>query len=193
MELSPMLHEFLNNFEHNLFKPLLLFFYFGFLLPLLKVDFEFPYVIYQGLTMYLLLAIGWHGGEELAKISQSSIGVIVGVMGVGFALNFLIGGFAYFLLGWMTKLRRIDKAIVAGYYGSDSAGTFATCVAVLTAVGIAFNAYMPVMLAVMEIPGWLGALYLVARLRHRGMDTAGFMPDEPGYTSPVKAGVGPGA
>ena len=51
-----MLQEFLHNFEHNLFKPLLLFFYFGFLLPLLKLDFEFPYVIYQGLTMYLLLA-----------------------------------------------------------------------------------------------------------------------------------------
>jgi hypothetical protein len=84
MELSPMLHEFLNNFEHNLFKPLLLFFYFGFLLPLLKVDFEFPYVIYQGLTMYLLLAIGWHGGEELAEIKASSVGQIIGFMVVGF-------------------------------------------------------------------------------------------------------------
>ena len=186
-----MLQEFWHNFTHNLFKPLLLFFYFGFLIPILKVRFEFPYVIYQGLTMYLLLAIGWHGGEELAKISQSSIGVIVGFMVLGFALNFLIGGFAYFLLSWMTRLRRIDKATVAGYYGSDSAGTFATCVAVLTAVGIAFNAYMPVMLAVMEIPGCLVALYLVARLRHRGMDAAGNMADEPGYT-PVKVGVGPG-
>ena len=76
-----MLHEFLNNFEHNLFKPLLLFFYFGFLLPLLKVDFEFPYVIYQGLTMYLLLAIGWHGGEELAEIKASSIAHIAGIHG----------------------------------------------------------------------------------------------------------------
>ncbi|MFZ0715610.1 hypothetical protein, partial [Mycobacterium sp.] len=28
-----MLHEFWHNFTHNLFKPLLLFFYFGFLLP----------------------------------------------------------------------------------------------------------------------------------------------------------------
>jgi hypothetical protein len=186
-----MLQEFWHNFTHNLFKPLLLFFYFGFLIPILKVRFEFPYVIYQGLTMYLLLAIGWHGGEELAKVSQSSIGAIVGFMVLGFVLNFLIGGIAYVLLNWLTKLRRIDKATVAGYYGSDSAGTFATCVAVLTAVGMAFNAYMPVMLAVMEIPGCLVALYLVARLRHRGMDAAGNMADEPGYT-PVKVGVGPG-
>ncbi|BCI86991.1 hypothetical protein NIIDMKKI_21970 [Mycobacterium kansasii] len=177
-----MLHEFWENFTHNLFKPLLLFFYFGFLIPILKVRFEFPYVIYQGLTMYLLLAIGWHGGEELAKIKASSIGTIVGFMVLGFLLNFAIGGLAYLLLSRMSSMRRVDRATVAGYYGSDSAGTFATCVAVLTSVGIAFNAYMPVMLAVMEIPGCLVALYLVARLRHRGMDEAGYMPDEPGYT-----------
>jgi hypothetical protein len=187
-----MLQEFWHNFTHNLFKPLLLFFYFGFLIPILKVRFEFPYVIYQGLTMYLLLAIGWHGGEELAKISASSVGSIVGFMVLGFVLNFLIGGLAYLLLSGLTSLRRIDRATVAGFYGSDSAGTFATCVAVLTAVNLAFNPFMPVMLAVMEIPGCLVALYLVASLRHRGMDEAGNMADEPGFTPPVKAGVGPG-
>jgi hypothetical protein len=187
-----MLQEFWHNFTHNLFKPLLLFFYFGFLIPILKVRFEFPYVIYQGLTMYLLLAIGWHGGEELAKIKPDEIGTITGFLAVGFALNFVIGGLAYLLLGRMSSMRRIDKATVAGYYGSDSAGTFATCVAVLTAIGMAFNAYMPVMLAVMEIPGCLVALYLVARLRHRGLSESGYMPDEPGYVAPVKVGIGPG-
>ncbi len=188
-----MLHEFLQNFLHNLFKPLLLFFYFGFLLRFLKVDFEFPYVIYQGLTLYLLVAIGWHGGEELAEIKTSSIGQIVGFLATGFVLNFVIGMLAYLLLSRLTALRQVDKATVAGYYGSDSAGTFATCVAVLVGVGLTFDAYMPVMLAVMEIPGCLVALYLVARLRHRGMDTAGNMPDEPGYVAPVPARVGPGA
>jgi hypothetical protein len=185
-----MLLEFWQNFTHNLFKPLLLFFYLGFLIPLLKVEFEFPYVIYQGLTMYLLLAIGWHGGEELATIHASSIGNIVGFIVLGFVLNFVIGLLAYALLTRMTSMRRIDKATVAGYYGSDSAGTFATCVGVLATVGMAFNGFMPVMLAVMEMPGCLVALYLAARLRHRGMDAAGTMPDEPGY---LLAKVGPGA
>ncbi|MGO9730606.1 MAG: sodium-dependent bicarbonate transport family permease [Mycobacterium sp.] len=172
---------------------MLLFFYFGFLLRFLKVDFEFPYVIYQGLTMYLLVAIGWHGGEELAEIKTSSIGQIVGFLATGFVLNFVIGVLAYLLLSRLTALRQVDKATVAGYYGSDSAGTFATCVAVLVGVGLTFDAYMPVMLAVMEIPGCLVALYLVARLRHRGMDANGNMPDEPGYVAPVPARVGPGA
>ena len=178
---GPIVQEFWHNFTHNLFKPLLLFFYLGFLVPILKVEFEFPYAIYQGLTIYLLLAIGWHGGEELAKIDPSSIKSVAGFMLVGFVSNFFIGILAYLLLSAMTPMRRIDKATVAGYYGSDSAGTFATCVGVLGTVGMASDAYMPVMLAVMEIPGCLVALYLVARLRHRGMDALGNMPDEPGY------------
>jgi uncharacterized protein len=187
-----MLIEFWQNFTHNLFKPLLLFFYFGFLIPILKVRFEFPYVLYQGLTLYLLVSIGWQGGEELAKINPADIDNIAGFTVMGFILNFVIGGLAYVLLKYMTTIRRVDRAVVAGYYGSDSAGTFATCVAVLTGAGIAFNAYMPVLLAVMEIPGCLVALYLVVRLRHRGLNEAGYMPDEPGYIPPVKVGVGPG-
>jgi hypothetical protein len=186
-----MLLEFWHNFQHNLFKPLLLFFYLGFFIPILKVQFEFPYVIYQGVTMYLLLAIGWHGGEELATIHASSICNILGFIVLGFLLNFLIGFLAYLLLTRMTKMRRIDRATVAGYYGSDSAGTFATCVGVLATVGMAFNGFMPVMLAVMEIPGCLVALYLAARLREKGMDALGNLPDEPSYNPPAR--VGPGA
>lgn len=185
-----MLYELWQNFIHNLFKPLLLFFYFGFLIPILKVRFEFPYVIYQGLTMYLLVAIGWQGGEELAKVKPADIDNIAGFVALGFALNVLVGALTYVLLRYLTRLRRVDRAAVAGYYGSDSAGTFATCVAVLTGLRIAFDAYMPVLLAFMEIPGCLVALYLVARLRHRGMDEAGFMPDEDGYTAPVAVGPG---
>jgi uncharacterized protein len=186
-----VLLAFWENFRHNLFKPLLLFFYLGFFIPILKVQFEFPYVIYQGVTMYLLLAIGWHGGEELATIHVASIGNIAGFIFLGFLLNFLIGLLAYLLLTRMTRMRRIDRATVAGYYGSDSAGTFATCVGVLATVGMAFDGFMSVMLAVMEIPGCLVALYLAARLRQKGMDALGNMPGEPGYNRPAR--LGPGA
>jgi hypothetical protein len=177
-----MLLEFWQNFTHNLFKPLLLFFYLGFLMPILKVPFEFPAAIYHGLTMYLLLAIGWHGGEELAGVDMSSLGGILGFMLTGFVLNFVIGALAYFILKHTTKMRAVDRATVAGYYGSDSAGTFATCVGVLATAGVVFDSYMPVMLAIMEIPGCLVALLLVARLRRRGMDSVGLLPGEIGYT-----------
>lgn len=182
----PMLAEFWHNLRHNLFKPLLLFFYIGFLIPLFKVKFDFPYVIYQGLTIYLLIAIGWHGGEELASLKSSALGRVIGFMGVGFVVNFCIGCLAYGILRAATRLRRIDAATVAGYYGSDSAGTFVTCLGVLATARIAHDAFMPVMLAVMEIPGCLVALYLVSLLRKRGMDPAGTMPDEPGYNPEAK-------
>src|SRR5215469_13824811 len=125
-----LLWQFWENFRHNLFKPLLLFFYMGFSVPLLRVPFDFPHVIYQGLTIYLLIAIGWHGGEELADLSAHSLAQAAGLMVIGFALNFCIGCVAYFLLRSTTGLRRIDAATVAGYYGSDSAGTFVTCVGI---------------------------------------------------------------
>src|SRR5271157_5532728 len=191
-----MLHTLFDNFSHNLFKPLLLFFYAGFSIPLLGIGFEFPKVLYQGLTIYLLLAIGWHGGEELAGLSPAMLGQASGFMLIGFCTNLLIGFAAYLILRKTTRLRKIDAATVGGYYGSDSAGTFVTCLGVLTTAHIAFDAYMPVMLAVMEIPGCLVALYLVSRLRHQGMAPAGTMPDEPGYdpnaAPPLAAGVGNG-
>jgi hypothetical protein len=183
-----MLHEFASNLVHNLFKPLLLFFYLGFLIPVAKVPFEIPKPVYKGLNLYLLLAIGWHGGEELAMIHGNELGDAIGFMVMGFGINFILGWVAYGLLERFTGLRRIDAAMVAGHYGSDSAGTFVTCLGVLVAAKIAYAAYMPVLLAVMEIPGCLVALLLVNRLRSRGMDKMGNMPDEPGYL-PAEAGT----
>jgi hypothetical protein len=196
-----ILQEFAHNVLHNLFKPLLLFFYMGFLIPILKVPFEFPKVIYQGITIYLLVAIGWHGGEELASLGRHEFLQAGGFMVIGFITNFIIGIIAYVILRTVTRLRRVDAATVAAYYGSDSAGTFVTCVGVLTALALpqaaaraagtlppyqdyAYAQYMPVMLAVMEIPGCLVGLYLISGMRRSGMDRWGNMPDEPGYMKP---------
>lgn len=176
-----MFEEFLHNLLHNLFKPMLLFFYAGFLIPLLGVKFSFPKAIYQGLTIYLLLAIGWHGGEELATLSAGDLAEAAGFMVLGFFTNLSIGLLAFWLLRKTTRLRQLDAATVAGYYGSDSAGTFVTALGVLAAANVAFAAYMPVLLAVMELPGCLVALYLVSRLRSRGMDAQGNLPGEPGH------------
>jgi len=199
--MSGILHEFAYNVSHNLFKPLLLFFYMGFLIPILKVPFEFPKVIYQGITIYLLVSIGWHGGEELAKLSTHEFIQAGGFMTIGFIVNAIIGFLAYLFLRAFTRLRRIDAATVGAYYGSDSAGTFATCMGVLGGLMFAQKAlkeqglltpyedyapasYMPVMLAVMEIPGCLVGLAQISRLRRTGMDRWGNMPDEAGYMKP---------
>ena len=138
-EPKSILAEFWHNFRHNLFKPLLLFFYLGFLVPILRVHFEFPYVMYQALTIYLLIAIGWHGGEELAHLNPDHIKSIVGFMFVGFLTNTVMGILAYTILRAATRMRRVDQATVAGYYGSDSAGTFVTALGVLATAHIAYR------------------------------------------------------
>ncbi len=178
-----LLYEFGNNFLHNLFKPLLLFFYAGFLVPLLGVKLDFPKQVYQALTIFLLIGIGWHGGEELASLDPSMYGQAAALMVIGFFTNLGLGFLAYFGLRYLVKVRRVDAATIAGYYGSDSAGTFVTAVGFLAAANIASASFMPVMLAVMEIPGCIVALYLVARLRRQGMDSEGNMPDEAGYAA----------
>src|SRR5205814_117485 len=147
--MSVILHDFANNVLHNLFKPLLLFFYMGFLIPILRVPFEFPKVIYQGLTIYLLISIGWHGGEELASLKSHELAQAGGFMVIGFITNTIIGVLAYSILRSVTKLRRVHAATVAGYYGSDSAGTFVPCVGMLAAANLVYAKYMPVMLAIM--------------------------------------------
>ncbi len=176
-----MLQQFIDNVLHNLFKPLLLFFYAGFLVPILGVRLEFPKAAYQALTIFLLLAIGWHGGEELAGLEGDVLMQALGFMFIGFVTNFFIGILAFYILRTLTRLRPVDAATVAGYYGSDSAGTFVTCLGVLATANIAYAAYMPVMLAVMEIPGCLVALYLVAKMRSAGMDANGYLPGDPQY------------
>ena len=146
----------------NLFKPLFLFFYLGFIVPLLKIDFEFPHVMYQGLTIYLLISdwLAWRR-VNLPSFQGSMRPVALMFMAVGFCTNFVIGALAYFILRkFIPKMRRVDSATVAAYYGSDSAGTFVTCLGVLAAASINYAPYMPVMLAIMEIPGCLVGLWL---------------------------------
>lgn len=192
-----MLFELYENFRHNLFKPLLMFFYLGFGATLLRVPLKYPPQLYQGLTIYLLIAIGWHGGEELASLPSTTLLQALGFMVVGFCSNLVIGILAYQILKRTTRLRRIDQAMVAGYYGSDSAGTFVTCVGALNTASLAYEPYMPVLLAVMEIPGCLVALFLVSRLRRAGMDALGNMPGEREFNPralPTPPGIhGPGA
>ena len=170
-----------HNFTTNLFQPLLLFFFMGFAVPLLHVPLEFPKPLYQSLTIYLLVAIGWHGGELMAQQSSSELTIAGGLVVIGFLVNGFIGILATKFLEWFTPMRKIDTTTVGAYYGSDSAGTFVTCLGILATLGILHDSYMPVLLAVMEIPGCLVGLFLVSRLRRQGMDSMGNMPGEPEY------------
>ena len=162
-------------------------FYFGFLIPILKVQFGFPSVPLLGPDHVPPRGHGLARGEELANTQPADIDDVAGFTVLGFALNFAIGCLAYFVLKYITNLRRVKPATVAGYYSSDSAGPLGPPVAVLAGVSIAFNAYMPIFagrggdsrLPRSTVPGGAAPAPRSQRIRLHAA--------EPGYTQPVQS------
>ena len=87
-------------------------------------------------------------------------------------------------------MRQIDAVTVGAYYGSRLRRHLRDLPRHPSMLSILHDSYMPVMLAVMEIPGCLIGLFLISRLRRKGMDPAGNMPGEAGYTAPAKQAAG---
>ena len=129
--------------------PIVMFFLLGLTAGLLRSDLRLPAAIYDFLTVVLLLGIGLKGGVEL---SRQSLGMLapqmVAVVMVGVALPLV----AYPVLRFAGRLKRPDAASIAAHYGSVSVGTYAVVVAYLASQGVAFEAYMPVFVVLLEVP-----------------------------------------
>jgi hypothetical protein len=136
--------------------PVVLFFLFGLFAGLVKSELKLPPALYETLSILLLLAIGLHGGVELAEqASTALLGQSALVLLLGCALPLLA-----FPLLRLLRFSRVDSASVAAHYGSVSAGTFAVVVAFLMANDIAFESYMPLFVAILEIPAILISIVL---------------------------------
>ena len=140
--------------------PVVLFFLLGVIARLLKSDLRLPEAMYEGLSIYLLLAIGLKGGVELAK---HPIGPLLpqvgGVLLLGMALPLL----AYPVLRHVGGFGRPDAASIAAHYGSVSMVTFAVALAFLVDRGIPHEEYMPLFVVVLEVPGLMIGI-LIAKL-----------------------------
>ena len=137
-----------------------LFFLLGFAARLARSDLKLPSQLYEALSIYLLLAIGLKGGVELSK--QNVLEVLpqaAASMGLGFVIPLV----AFPLLYKLVRLTRFDAAAIAGHYGSVSVVTFAVAIDFLIARTVAYEAYMPLFLVLMEMPG-IAMGILLARL-----------------------------
>lgn len=127
-----------------------LFFLLGFAARLARSDLKLPSQLYEALSIYLLLAIGLKGGVELAKKDVLQVlPQAAASMGLGFILPLV----AFPLLLKLVRLARFDAAAIAGHYGSVSVVTFAVAIDFLIARAVAYEAYMPLFLVLMEMPG----------------------------------------
>ena len=148
----------------NLLIPAVLFFGLGFLARLIKSDLRFPQDLAKILSIYLLVAIGLHGGYELAKADLgTALYAVVWALLLGFALPVL----GYLLLLASRRVDHMNAAAIAAHYGSVSAGTFLTAIAYLDNLGIAYESYPVIMLAVMESPAIIVGLMLASWSRQR--------------------------
>jgi hypothetical protein len=148
----------------NLLVPAVLFFALGFLARVIKSDLRFPPEMAKGLSIYLLVAIGIHGGYELSKADLvTALNAILWAALLGVALPML----GYVVLVASRTVDGLNAAAISAHYGSVSAGTFLTAIAYLKGVNVEYETYPVIMLAVMESPAIVVGLLLAAWTRRR--------------------------
>ena len=143
----------------NLLSPMVLFFLLGVLAAAARSDLSIPEAVGKAMALYLMFAIGFKGG---AGVSAHGVGAdLVIAMAFGGLLSFAIPVLAFALLRLTTGLSRVDAAAVAAHYGSISVVTFVAATEALKTLGISYDGYMVAVVAIMETPAIVAALWLV--------------------------------
>ena len=142
----------LDAIQANLLSPAVLFFVLGVVAALTKSDLKFPEPLYVGMTIYLLVAIGFKGGVAIAEagIARVWLPALAAIV-----LGALIPLWTYPVLRFGGKLPGVDSAAIAAHYGSVSAVTFIAATNYLKAIDVPFESYSTAFLAVMESPAIL--------------------------------------
>jgi hypothetical protein len=144
----------------SLSSPIVLAFVLGVIATIIKSDLKFPDSLYQSLTIYLLFAIGIKGG---VKLSASSFDEVYKI-GIGAILmSCLIPIWVYFILKYLARFDTINSAAMAAHFGSVSVVTFSQTGVYLEQKGIFSEGYMPAMLAIMEVPAIIIALFIAKK------------------------------
>ncbi|MCA2977411.1 MAG: sodium-dependent bicarbonate transport family permease [Myxococcaceae bacterium] len=132
----------------------------GAIAVLVKSDLRIPDGMYQGMSIYLLFAIGLRGGGELAETPLALVwrpALVTVLLGVATPL------WVFAILRWVGRFKGVDAAALAAHYGSVSAVTFTTALLFLEAAGAKAEGFMPALVALLEMPAILVALLLGRR------------------------------
>ncbi len=133
----------------SLFEPVILFFALGVIAGFIRSDLKVPGVLYESLSIFLLLAIGLKGGVELARYPLREVALpALTVVAVGALIPLL----AYPVLRRLGRLSRADSGSIAAHYGSVSVVTFAVGSTYLSRLGHELEGFMTVFLVLLEFP-----------------------------------------
>ncbi|MFM7086846.1 MAG: sodium-dependent bicarbonate transport family permease [Cyanobium sp.] len=162
----------------NLVSPPVLFFFLGVLAILLGSDLEIPAPLPKLFSLYLLLAIGFNGGIELAHSGLGS--QVLLTIGAAVLMSLLVPISSYLIL--RLRLDSSNAAAVAASYGSISAVTFITAQSFLNVLQLPFDGFMVAALALMESP----AIVVGVVLAKLGDRAAQISADHPSGALPWK-------
>lgn len=148
----------LNLLLENLTNPALLYFILGIIAVYLKSDLEIPNNSSKFISLYLLFAIGFKGGQELSHETINS--EVIWSMLFGISIAVIIPLYTFFIL--KRKLNVYDAGAIAAAYGSISAVTFVTAVSYLESHQLELHGYMVAIMALMESPAIIIGLVLIS-------------------------------
>lgn len=145
----------------TLTSPPVLFFALGLTAALVRSDLALPEAVSKGLSLYLVLAIGFKGGVEMAAgASWGAASVVL----AGIVLSACLPLISFTALRATTRLGQVDAAAVAAHYGSISIVTFIAARDALAGLGEAASGHMVAVAAAMEAPAILTGLILAGRV-----------------------------
>ncbi len=156
----------------NLVSPAILFFALGVVAGLVRSELAVPKELTAGLSLYLLLAIGFRGGAELAREGVSLAFLAAALAGLVLGL-IVLPGVAFAALRKLGRVDPVNAGAIAAHYGSISVVTFATASTFLARAGVPHEGFMTAIMALMEAPGVLGGILLARMSGHQ-------KPAEPG-------------
>ncbi|GMQ25127.1 sodium-dependent bicarbonate transport family permease [Algoriphagus sp. oki45] len=144
---------------NNLTNPSLLFFVLGILAVRFKSDLEIPGSSAKFIALYLMLSIGFKGGQELSH-SEFDSGILWALV-FGLFLSASIPFYTFFIL--KKKLGVANASAISASYGSISAVTFVAAVAFLDVQGTTFGGHMVAVMALMEAPAIISGVILLRK------------------------------
>ena len=154
--------DLLPSLGSSLLSPMVLAFVLGIIATLVRSDLKFPEEVYVALTVYLLFAIGMKGGTKLEGMSLSVVGL---PLAAAVLLSVAIPVWCFFILRGFVRLDAINAAAISAHYGSVSAVTFSAVIAFLESSKVSVEGFAPALLAVMEAPAIIIAVYLASSQR----------------------------
>lgn len=144
----------------NLISPPILFFALGLGAAMVRSDLVVPEAVAKALSIYLIMAIGFKGGVEMASSSLADAALAIGA---GIVLSFAIPFISFGLLRATSRTGRTDAAAIAAHYGSISIVTFIAASDAGAALGLAAAGFMVAVAAAMEAPAIFSGLMLAGK------------------------------